>query len=89
VTLVYFVLYGVARIVLEMFRDDPRGTVLFGLSTSQFISLGLIAIAFALFPLLRKTPMPDSPFRPGVQVPKWAKVQPGGKKKTGKKKSGR
>lgn len=34
----YMVLYSVGRFIIEIFRNDPRGTVWF-LSTSQFISL--------------------------------------------------
>ena len=38
----YVLLYGVARIVLELFRGDPRGMVFETLPTSQFISALLV-----------------------------------------------
>jgi len=46
----YFMLYAVARFTIEFWRDDPRGA-LFGLSTSQFISvlmspIGLIGMIY-------------------------------------------
>jgi phosphatidylglycerol:prolipoprotein diacylglycerol transferase len=39
-------LYAIARFLLEFFRSDDRGAFL-GLSTSQLISVALLAIAFA------------------------------------------
>jgi phosphatidylglycerol:prolipoprotein diacylglycerol transferase len=33
----YMILYAVSRYIIEFFRGDPRG-VIFGVSTSQFIS---------------------------------------------------
>jgi phosphatidylglycerol:prolipoprotein diacylglycerol transferase len=52
----YMLLYAVSRFVIEFFRGDPRGMV-FGVSTSQFISLvlGPLAIAMLLY-LARTTP---------------------------------
>jgi phosphatidylglycerol---prolipoprotein diacylglyceryl transferase len=44
---VYILLYAVSRYVVEVFRGDPRGTTL-GFSTSQFISLILIPLAFVM-----------------------------------------
>jgi len=51
----YAVLYGLTRFTIEFFRDDPRGdilglTTLTGLSTSQLISLLVVAggVAFLL-----------------------------------------
>ena len=50
----YCLLYGAARFVLEFFRYDAiRGSALF-LSTSQWISLGLWALAGVLFALGKK-----------------------------------
>jgi phosphatidylglycerol---prolipoprotein diacylglyceryl transferase len=46
----YVLLYGVSRFVIEFFRGDDRG-VLFGVSTSQFVSL--IAVPVALLMLIR------------------------------------
>jgi phosphatidylglycerol:prolipoprotein diacylglycerol transferase len=52
----YGMLYGTQRFVLEFFRGDAVRGVYGGLSTSQFISMGVIAISAALFllPVLRK-----------------------------------
>ncbi len=44
---VYFVLYGVGRFAIEFLRNDPRGTVGF-LSTSQFISIFIVAVGIIL-----------------------------------------
>lgn len=44
----YMLLYGVGRFVLEFFRWDERGSV-GALSTSQAISLVIVAGAFLLF----------------------------------------
>jgi phosphatidylglycerol:prolipoprotein diacylglycerol transferase len=48
VILVYAMLYSVARFIIEYWRDDPRGEI-FGLSTSQFISIILFVGALAVF----------------------------------------
>ncbi len=50
IVLAYALLYAVARFIIEIWRDDPRGSLL-GLSTSQFIALlifigGLIAFIY-------------------------------------------
>jgi len=44
----YLIFYGVFRFVIELFRGDPRGYI-FGLSTSQFISLILVFLGIILF----------------------------------------
>ena len=44
-TFLYCILYGTARFILEFFRYDSIRGVAGGLSTSQWISLGLIAAA--------------------------------------------
>lgn len=49
----YMLLYGVGRFVLEFFRFDHRGTV-GALSTSQFISLFIVAGSVLLFVCNRK-----------------------------------
>ena len=49
----YLFLYAVGRFAVEFFRDDPRGTVGF-LSTSQFISVFIFALALALTVYLKK-----------------------------------
>lgn len=52
--LVYLLTYSVGRFVLEFWRgDDYRGFVL-GLSTSQFISIGVFIVSAALFIFLPK-----------------------------------
>ena len=42
------VLYGIGRFVIEFFRNDYRGAVGF-ISTSQFISIFIIAFAVVLY----------------------------------------
>lgn len=44
----YLMLYGVGRFIIEFFRDDYRGSVGV-LSTSQFISLFILAAGIVLF----------------------------------------
>jgi len=63
VMLSFFIAYGVARFLLEMVRDDPRGFFPGGLSTSQGFSILFVAGALALWPVLRRRGLPDSPFR--------------------------
>ncbi|MFP4040167.1 MAG: prolipoprotein diacylglyceryl transferase [Desulfosudaceae bacterium] len=51
--LVYLVIYGLSRSFIEMFRGDPRGTILAdSLSTSQAIGLSAAAVAAAVLVLL-------------------------------------
>ena len=49
----YLMLYGVCRFIIEFFRDDYRGAIGF-LSTSQFISIFIIAISIGLFIFTKK-----------------------------------
>lgn len=44
----YLILYGIGRFIIEFYRADPRGNV-GPLSTSQFISIIMIAIAILQF----------------------------------------
>lgn len=44
----WMLLYGAGRFVLEFLRNDFRGSVM-GLSTSQFISIGIVAAGAALY----------------------------------------
>ncbi len=44
----YLILYGVGRFIIEFFRNDARGSV-GALSTSQFISIFIVAIGVAFF----------------------------------------
>ena len=54
----YMVLYGISRFAIEFFRNDERG-MLFGVSTSQFISLVLVPLAIGmLIYLSRRTSDP-------------------------------
>ena len=53
----YMLLYAVSRYVIEMFRGDPRGTVL-AFSTSQFISIILAPLAIAMLVYLRRSETP-------------------------------
>lgn len=49
----YLILYGIGRFVIEFFRGDPRGSVGI-LSTSQTISLVIVAAGIVLFFLFPK-----------------------------------
>ncbi len=44
----YMLLYGTLRFTVEFWRGDPRG-FLYGFSTSQWISMGLVAAAVGLW----------------------------------------
>jgi len=57
----YMILYAISRYIIEFFRGDPRGVV-FGMSTSQFISLLLGPLAIAMLIWLRRT-TPEAPLR--------------------------
>src|SRR3954447_25768513 len=49
----YMLFYAISRYIIEMFRDDPRGTV--GMfSTSQFISIVLAPLAVIMLVYLRR-----------------------------------
>lgn len=50
----YLGLYAVERFVLEYFRGDSIRGIYFGLSTSQWISVGLLAAAVVHFLFLRR-----------------------------------
>jgi phosphatidylglycerol:prolipoprotein diacylglycerol transferase len=51
----YMALYGVSRFIIEFYRGDAnRGTVLAGLSTSQFVSLLLVPISIGMLLYLRR-----------------------------------
>ena len=51
----YMILYGIGRFLIEFLRDDPRGEVGF-LSTSQFISLFIVAAGVILYVLFGRRP---------------------------------
>lgn len=48
VSAVYLILYGIGRFLVEFLRNDYRGSVGI-LSTSQFISIGIVAAGLVLF----------------------------------------
>jgi len=53
VTGLYFILYGIGRFIIEIFRNDPRGSVGI-LSTSQFISIFSVLIGILVQVLIRR-----------------------------------
>lgn len=53
VTSLYFILYGIGRFIVEIFRNDPRGVV-GTLSTSQFISIFIVLLGIFLMWRSRK-----------------------------------
>jgi phosphatidylglycerol:prolipoprotein diacylglycerol transferase len=57
----YMLLYAISRYIIEFYRGDPRGVV-FGVSTSQFISLILAPLAIAMLIWLSRT-TPEVPQR--------------------------
>ncbi|MFQ5789428.1 MAG: prolipoprotein diacylglyceryl transferase [Acidobacteriota bacterium] len=55
----YAALYAVARFAIEFFRGDPRGFLFEStLSTSQLISIAVLAAASVALVLLRRRPLP-------------------------------
>jgi phosphatidylglycerol:prolipoprotein diacylglycerol transferase len=48
----YILLYAISRFIVEMYRGDPRGMV-FGMSTSQFVSLLILPVALVMLLRLR------------------------------------
>lgn len=52
--LTYLLLYSFFRFIIEIFRDDPRGFWLPGLSTSQGISLAVAAFAVVMWWVLTR-----------------------------------
>ena len=55
----YMFLYAVSRYIVEIYRGDPRGEV-FGVSTSQFISLVLAPLSVVMLVWLSRT-SPETP----------------------------
>ena len=55
----YMLLYAISRYVVEIYRGDPRGEI-FGMSTSQFISLILAPLSIAMLVWLARS-SPDEP----------------------------
>lgn len=56
---VYLIGYGIWRIIIEFFRDDPRGAVILGLAPSQWQSIVFIlgGIAIIVYYLIKKIPL--------------------------------
>jgi phosphatidylglycerol:prolipoprotein diacylglycerol transferase len=51
----YLLLYAISRFIIEFYRGDPnRGTVMAGLSTSQFVSLLLVPGSLLMLAYLRR-----------------------------------
>ena len=55
----YMLLYAISRYVVEIYRGDPRGEI-FGISTSQFISLVLAPLSIVMLVWLSRS-TPDTP----------------------------
>ena len=53
----YMLLYAISRYIVEMFRGDDRGTM-FGVSTSQFVSLLVVPLAIFMLIRLRRRATP-------------------------------
>lgn len=53
----YMLLYAISRYIVEIYRGDPRGTV-FGLSTSQFVSILIVPLAIVMLLRLRRKARP-------------------------------
>ena len=49
----YILLYAISRFIVEIFRGDPRGMI-FGMSTSQFVSLVTLPVALIMLLRLRR-----------------------------------
>jgi phosphatidylglycerol:prolipoprotein diacylglycerol transferase len=54
----YMLLYAISRYIIEMYRGDPRGTILM-FSTSQFISLILAPLSIGMLVYLRRREAPS------------------------------
>ena len=51
----YMLLYAISRYVVEIYRGDPRGMV-WGMSTSQFVSILIVPLALVMLMRLRARP---------------------------------
>ncbi|HNV04161.1 MAG TPA: prolipoprotein diacylglyceryl transferase [Vicinamibacterales bacterium] len=65
----YILLYGISRYVIEMFRGDPRGAAM-GLSTSQWIALGLVPLSIAMLAVLWRRGPAAAPAGPAPAAPR-------------------
>jgi phosphatidylglycerol:prolipoprotein diacylglycerol transferase len=59
----YVLLYAISRFLIEFYRGDPRGIVVAGLSTSQFISILLVPVSAAMLGWLGRRPATLRPVR--------------------------
>jgi prolipoprotein diacylglyceryltransferase len=50
----YVLLYAISRFIVEFYRGDPRGTAFGVVSTSQLISVILVALSVAMIARLRE-----------------------------------
>ena len=56
----YMLLYAISRYVVENYRGDPRGMV-WGMSTSQFVSILIVPLALVMLMRLRARPAAPAP----------------------------
>jgi phosphatidylglycerol:prolipoprotein diacylglycerol transferase len=56
----YMLLYAISRYVVEIYRGDPRGMV-WGMSTSQFVSILIVPLALVMLMRLRARPAAPAP----------------------------
>jgi phosphatidylglycerol:prolipoprotein diacylglycerol transferase len=54
----YMLLYAISRFIIEFYRGDDRGMV-FGFSTSQFISILLTPLAIVMLAYLSRVTTPE------------------------------
>jgi len=54
----YVMMYAIARLIIEQFRGDPRGTVFGVMSTAQAMALVLLPISAAMLLSLRRESEP-------------------------------
>ena len=54
----YMLLYGISRLIIEVYRGDSRGMVFGVLSTSQFVSIILVPLAIVMLVVLSRRPDP-------------------------------
>ena len=59
ISVIYFGGYAIGRFIIEFFRDDPRGAV-GALSTSQFISILMLAFSIILHFIVKKLDLEPS-----------------------------
>jgi phosphatidylglycerol:prolipoprotein diacylglycerol transferase len=65
----YMLLYAISRYIIEFYRGDPRG-VIFGMSTSQFVSLLVAPLSLVMLWRLNRREVRDDEMTPGVVLRK-------------------